>query len=54
VKKAIEEEEQINIETRLVLTEKQLAKSKENTNLLLKKLSEAEEQIEYLEYELEK
>lgn len=39
VKNAIHAEEQKNLETRLAMTEKQLAKARENTALLMKKLS---------------
>ena len=36
------------------MTEKQLAKSRENTALLMKKLSEAESEIENLQFEVGK
>ena len=42
VKNAIHMEEQKNLEARLAMTEKQLSKARENTALLMKKLSEAE------------
>ena len=38
-----------NIESKISLMEKQLAKSRENTALLMKKLSEAEEVMERME-----
>ena len=45
MKHAIHEEEQKNLEARLSMTENQLIKSRENTALLMKKLSEAEQEI---------
>ena len=45
VKNAIHLEEQKNLEARLSMTEKQLSKARENTALLMKKLSEAEEEL---------
>ena len=36
------------------MTEKQLTKARENTALLMKKLSEAEEEIEFLNFQMEK
>ena len=50
VQRAIEIEEQKNLETRITLTEKQLSKARENNILLLKKLGEAEEQSEFLKF----
>jgi hypothetical protein len=53
VKEAIHQEEQKNLEVRLNMTENQLAKARENTALLMKKLSEAEEEIDLLRQQLE-
>lgn len=52
VKEAIHQEEQKNLEVRLAMTEKQLGKARENTALLMKKLSEAEEEIDVLRQQL--
>lgn len=52
VEKAIELQQQKNLETRIALTEKQYSKARENNILLLKKLGEAEEYNEFLKFEL--